>query len=376
MSASITYSRRVRPTPFTSRLEANGVSGYTVYNRMLLPTLFAMSLEDAYWHLREHVQIWDVSCERQVEITGPDAARLVQLMTPRDLSKAKLGRCYYAPIIDQHAGMLNDPMIIKLADDRYWVSIADSDILLYAKGLAIGLNLSVEVVEPDVSPLAIQGPKSDDLMASVFGEEIRALKFFGYTEIEFMGRRMIVSRSGYSSQGGFEIYLNDSTLGPALWDTLWDAGSSFSIAPGCPNLIDRLEGGLLSYGNDIGIENNPLEVGLEGYCHHDRDIACIGRDALRQIAKNGPKRLLRWIHYEGDNVPVCRDKWPLMTGGKQVGILTSTAWSPRLKANVAVGQIDHELALTNGEIDVMTADGRRLPGRFYDTPFRDFAIAA
>ncbi|MEM7260141.1 MAG: dimethylsulfoniopropionate demethylase, partial [Pseudomonadota bacterium] len=225
MTARLAVSRRLRSTPYTPRIEALGVSDYSIVNHTVLPKGFGRSVEDDYWHLRDHVQLWDVSCQRQVELKGADAARLVQLMTPRDLRQAQIGQCLYAPLIDHHAGMLNDPVILKLAEDQYWLSIADSDVLLWAKGLTVGLNLNVSVTEPDVSPLAVQGPKADALMKRVFGPAVHDVTFFNFKWLDFNGRALLVARSGYSKQGGFEIYLDDSSLGLTLWDALWHAGA-------------------------------------------------------------------------------------------------------------------------------------------------------
>ncbi len=191
-----------------------------------------------------------------------DAARLVQMMTPRDLRKARFGQGLYVPLIDDNAGMLNDPVLQKRGDDHFWLSIADSDILLWAKGLAYGMRLDVEINEPDVSPLAIQGPKAVDLMADLFGERIRVLPHFGFAMFDVLGTQQLIARSGYSKQGGYEIYLQGGQLGSDLWDMIWDAGQAYNITPGCPNLIERIEGGLLSYGNEFTCENNPLECGF------------------------------------------------------------------------------------------------------------------
>ena len=242
----LNMSRRIRRTPYTDRVEQIGVQGFSVVNHMLLPKAFKTSVEEDYWHLREHVQIWDVSCERQVQIEGPDAAELLQWMTPRDISNAKVGDCLYVPIIDANAGLINDTVMLKLSNNKFWLSIADSDVLLYAMGLALGRGLDVEVSEPDVSPLAVQGPKTEDLLAGLFGEHIRDIGFFKFGWIEFENTHQLIARSGYSRQGGFEIYLSGGHLGSALWDAVWSAGQTFNIAPGCPNLIERIEGGLFS----------------------------------------------------------------------------------------------------------------------------------
>ncbi|MBQ0751477.1 MAG: dimethylsulfoniopropionate demethylase, partial [Roseovarius sp.] len=198
-------SRRLRRTPFSQGVEAAGVKAYTVYNHMLLPTVFR-SVEEDYRHLKEAVQVWDVACERQVELRGPDAGRLMQMLTPRDLRGMTPGQCFYVPIVDETGGMLNDPVAVKLSEDRWWISIADSDLLYWVKGIVQGWRLDVLVDEPDVSPLAIQGPRADDLMAAVFGDAVRDIRFFRFGHFDFQGRDMVIARSGYSKQGGFEIY--------------------------------------------------------------------------------------------------------------------------------------------------------------------------
>ena len=367
-------SRRLRRTPYTEKVEALGVRGFSVVNHMLLPKAFRWSVEDDYWHLREHVQIWDVSCQRQVEIRGADAARLVQWMTPRNLSRAQVGQCLYVPLVDQAGGMVNDPILLKLAEDRFWLSVADSDVLLWAKGLALGAALDVVVEEPDVSPLAIQGPRAEALMAAVFGDGIRALRFFKFARFEFMGTRQVIARSGYSRQGGFEIYLQDSRLGPALWDNLWEAGQAFNLRPGCPNLIERIEGGLLSYGNDMTRENNPLECGLGAFC--DLDGAAhsggIGMDALQSIAANGITRQIRGLVFNGAPCPTCASPWPVIrkhSDGPTLGAATSAIYSPRLRANVALGMIAREFWDPGQPVLVRSADGKTREGFVTALPF-------
>ena len=228
---------------------------------MLLAALFDTP-ENDYWHLCEHVQVWDVSCERQVEVVGPDAARLVQLMTPRDLSKTKILQGKYAPMCDAKGHILNDPIVIKLADDRWWISVADSDIKFWAKGLAQGYGFDVRVFEPDVFPLAVQGPKADELMARVFGESVRDIRFFHGKMLAFQGVEMYVARSGWSKQGGFEIYLHQAELAEPLWDELFEQGKDYNVRAGYPNGTERIEAGLLSYGSDMDEHDNPLECGL------------------------------------------------------------------------------------------------------------------
>ena len=291
---SIAKSRRLRSTPYTSRIEEQGVTAYTTYNHMLLPAAFG-SLEDSYHHLKESVQVWDVAGERQVEINGKDSAKLVQLMTCRDLSKSKDGRCYYCPIIDDKGGIINDPVVLRLSSDRWWLSIADSDVLLFAKGLAIGNNFSVNIFEPDVNIIAVQGPKSFKLMEKIFGEKITQLKFFGFDYYDFKGTKHLIARSGWSKQGGYEIYVEHTKSGLDLYDTLFEKGKDLDVKPGCPNLIERIESALLSYGNDIDINDNPLECGFDKFVNVDSDINFLGKERLIKIKSEGVSKKLMGV---------------------------------------------------------------------------------
>ena len=351
-------SRRVRQTPFSPRVEALGVKGYTVYNRMLLASVFR-SLEEDYRHLKTHVQIWDVGCERQVELRGPDAARLVQFMTPRDLSRAVVGQCLYAPLIDRAGGMINDPVILKLAEDRFWLSIADSDVSLWASGLAQGKGFDAEVGEAAVWPLAVQGPKAEDLMARVFGEEVRAIKFFRFLELPFQGHPLVVARSGWSKQGGFEIYLDRADLGLTLWDALWQAGEDLYVGPGCPNLIERIEAGLLSYGNDMTLEHNPLECGLDRFCALDKPIDCLGLDALRRIKDLGIQRRICGLKLDIPAFEPCYEPWPVSSGGAAIGQVSSAAFSPDLDAMISIAMLDRGHWDPGCRVEVETPGGQR-----------------
>ena len=239
---SIAKSRRLRSTPYTSRIENQGVTAYTVYNHMLLPAAFG-SIADSYEHLKKDVQVWDVAAERQVEIQGKDSAKLVQLMTCRDLSKSKIGRCYYCPIIDDEGNLVNDPVVLKLAEDKWWISIADSDVIFFAKGLASGYNFDVKIVEPIVDIIAVQGPKSFDLMEKVFGKIIKELKFFGFSYFNFEGSQHLIARSGWSKQGGYEVYVQDTQSGQKLYDHLFEVGKEFS-----DEIRPRVQRGQLSNG--------------------------------------------------------------------------------------------------------------------------------
>ena len=355
---SISTSRRLRRTPFSEGVERAGVRAYTVYNHMLLPTVFR-SVEEDYHHLKNAVQVWDVACERQVEIRGPESGRLVQMLTPRDLRGMLPGQCYYMPIVDETGGMLNDPVVIKLAEDRWWISIADSDLLYWVKGLAYGYRLDVLVDEPDISPLAVQGPRAEQLMARVFGDSVSQIRFFRFSHFDFMGRDMVVARSGYSKQGGFEIYVNGEDMGMPLWNALMEAGTDLDVYAGCPNVIERIESGLLSYGNDMTYDNTPHECGLGRFCNTQSAIGCIGRDALLRVAKEGPIRQIRAISIDGEPVPICDRFWPISVNGKTVGRVSSATWSPDFQTNVAIGMVHTAYWDPGTKLTVATPKGPR-----------------
>jgi len=371
VATKLQSSIRLRATPYKSRVEQLGVSDFSVVNHTLLPKGFGDTQQNDYMHLKTHVQLWDVGCQRQVELRGTDAAHLAQLMTPRALTNSKVGQCFYAPMVDEFGGMLNDPVILKLAEDQFWFSIADSDVLLWAKALAYALKLDVTVDEPDVWPLAIQGPKSEELLVRVFGEQVREIGFFRFKQLPFKGRQLPVARSGYSKQGGFEIYLDDSRLGEALWDACWAAGEGLSLRPGCPNLIERIEGGLVSYGNEMTRANNPLECGMEQYCQLDGSIEFIGLSALQKIQKQGVTQQIKGVIFDGDPCPPCSRPWPLTVNESEAGKLTSAIWSPRFNANVGLGMLSKMHWSPGTAVTVESEDGLQRSGRVTALPMLD-----
>jgi len=356
-SPTLSLSRRVRSTPFSGRLNEWSVESYTVYNRTLLPTVID-SVEVDYRHLKDHVQVWDVSCERLVEIYGSDASRFIQFLTPRDLSGIPIGKCWYTPMVDDMGGMLNDPVSLRLADDRYWVSLADSDLFLWCKGLAYGLGLNVDVYEPDVSTLAVQGPKAEDLVCKIFGAGVRSLSFFHFCILPFRQQNLLIARSGYSRQGGFEIYIEGTDQAEPLWDELFKLGKDLNVRVGAPNLIERIEAGFLSYGNDMTQVNNPYECGLGKYCQPET-VECIGREALLKIAEEGPTRQIRSIAIDGEPLVGCENTWGVVVNGEEVGFITSAAWSPDFKTNVAIGMIRVGYWDDGTQVQVETPSGLR-----------------
>ena len=362
-------SRRLRPSPYEKRVLENGATAFSLYNKMILPMVYD-SYEAEYEHLCKHVQIWDVACERQVEIVGPDALRLVELITPRDISRCAVGQCMYAPLCDENGGIINDPVLLRLAEDRYWLSIADSDVCLWAKGIAYGRGFDVRVFEPDVSPLAIQGPKADDLMADVVGEHARDIRFFRFIDETIAGTRVKLARSGWSGQGGFEVYLQDSSKGLDLWDVFWEAGRKYDLRAGAPNLIERLESGLKSYGSDMTIDSNPLEAGLEKFIDLDKPAEYMSRDALRKIAEAGPSKRLVNLAIDGEPLGPMRSDWAVLDqDGSSVGMVTTKVWSPRFATNIAFAIVRSSHAAVGTRLAV-DADGDRRTAAIRDVKWR------
>ena len=363
----IARSRRLRSTPYTSRIENQGVTAYTVYNHMLLPAAFG-SLEESCDHLKKNVQVWDVAAERQVEIFGKDAAKLIQLMTCRDLSKSKVGRCYYCPIIDENGNLVNDPVILKLAEDRWWVSIADSDVIFFAKGLASGNKFDVKIYEPNVDIFAVQGPKSFDLMEKIFGKKIKDLKFFGFDYFEFNGVKHLIARSGWSKQGGFEVYVENTQSGLELYDQLFELGKEFNVKPGCPNLIERIESGLLSYGNDFDNNDNPFECGFGKYVNLDTNINFLGKDKLKKIEKEGIKRKLMGVLIETDKINLTTSLNIKDNNNNFIGELRSACYSPHFKKVIGIAMINQPYCKAS-ESGIIEIDGNSLSLKVCDLPF-------
>jgi len=335
---SIAKSRRLRSTPYTTRIEKQGVTAYTIYNHMLLPAAFG-SIEDSYKHLKEHVQVWDVAAERQVEISGKDSAELVQLMTCRDLSKSKIGRCYYCPIIDENGNLVNDPVVLKLGENKWWISIADSDVIFFAKGLASGQKFDVKIVEPEVDIMAIQGPKSFALMEKVFGKKITELKFFGFDYFDFEGTKHLIARSGWSKQGGYEVYVQNPQSGQKLYDHLFEVGKEFKVGPGCPNLIERIESALLSYGNDFDNNDNPFECGFEQYVSLDSDVNFLGKEKLKKIKSDGIKKKLMGIKFDAKEISLSGSLDLKDENNNIIGDLRSACYSPHFEKVIGIAMI-------------------------------------
>ncbi len=366
----LNFSRRIRRTPFTASVEKYGVTGFSVVNHTLLPKSFQHSIEDDYLHLQKYAQIWDVGCQRQVEIKGRDALKLIELMTPRSISELNKKKCLYIPLTDENGGIINDPILIKISDEHYYLSVADSDVLLWARGLAIGLGLNVRIREPDVWPLAIQGPKAADVLAKVFGERIHSLKKFNFDYFPLDGSSQLIAKTGYSRIGGFEIYLSRPELGTFLWETILEAGKPENIRPGSPNIIDRVEAGLLSYGNEMTVENTPLECNMDKFLDIYKEEDYIGKKVLLRQIKYGIKRRIKGVIYKGPRLPTITRPLQVFDTDKKtiVGNLTSGAFSPFFKNNIGLGMINEGYWDNNKKILVNINDQEFREGLIKDLP--------
>jgi aminomethyltransferase len=338
----ITPSARLRPSPFYEATLAEGVCAFTTYNHMLMPTSYGKPLEE-YWRLINGVSQWDVAVERQVQLRGPDAGRLAQILAPRDLSKCKVGQGKYVPLVNHQGVLINDPICLKLADDLYWLSIADSNIWFWASAIAAERGLRVEVSEPDVSPMAIQGPKAEDVVAHLCGDWVRGLKYFWFREFDLGGIPLVVARSGWSKQGGFELYLRDGSQGTKLWTLVKEAGQPWGIGPGNPNWSERVESGLISFGGDTDGQTNPFEVRMGKYVDLHVPDDTVGIQALRRIAEEGPKRhSLGIILDAGDPVSPGFSWNPIYKDGVKVGDLTNCIFSIRVQKNLGFALISRD----------------------------------
>ena len=341
------FGTQIRKSPYFDSTVKWGATGFSVYNHMYIPRDFG-DPEKNFWNLINDAILCDVAVERQVEITGPDAAEFTQLLTPRDLSNLSIGQCKYVLITNNEGGLLNDPILLRLGENHFWLSLGDSDILLWAQGVAINSGLDVSIKEPDVSPLQLQGPKSIDVMKSLFGENIINIKYYWLIETELNGIPLVVSRTGWSSELGYEIYLRDGSRGNELWELIMEAGKKFNLQPGHTSSIRRIEGGMLSYHADADINTNPFELGMDRLVNLDNDNKFIGKDALIRIKETGIKRKQVGIIIDCDPLKGPNTTfWPILKNNNNVGKVTSAVYSPRLKQNIALGMVSIE----NAEID-------------------------
>ena len=351
------FGTQIRKSPYFEATIRWGAKGFSVYNHMYIPRDFG-NPEQNFWNLVNDAILCDVAVERQVEITGPDASKFVQTLTSRDLSKMAVGQCKYILITNAEGGLLNDPILLRLAENHYWISLADSDILLWAQGVAVHAGMDVTIDEPDVSPLQLQGPKSGKIMQALFGDSILDLKYYWLRELELDGMPLLISRTGWSSELGYEIYLRDSKDGDRLWERIMAAGEPFGLKPGHTSSIRRIEGGMLSYHADADNKTNPYELGLDRLVSLDIDADFIGKAALRRIKEQGVSRKQIGLVIEGEPLKGPNTSyWPIKKDGVTIGKVTSAVYSPRLKQNIALAMVSTAHAVIGSQVEVVNKTG-------------------
>jgi len=370
MKKEFSFGTQVRKSPYFDATVRWGAKGFSVYNHMYIPRDFGDPVQN-FWNLVNDAILCDVAVERQVEITGPDAAQFVQLLTPRNLSECAVGQCKYVLITDENGGVLNDPVLLRLAENHFWLSLADSDILMWAKGVAVNSGLDVNLGEPDVSPLQLQGPKSGEIAKAIFGERIDGLKYYWLEEFELNGIPLIISRTGWSSELGYEIYLRDGSRGNELWDHIMEVGKPMGLVPGHTSTIRRIEGGMLSYQADMDYTVNPFELGLGRLVDLEMDADFIGKEALKKIKSDGIKR--SQVGIEISCTPLKHPNtsyWPIMVGSEEVGYITSAVYSPRLDKNIALAMMDVNHSAIDTAAETTTPEGN-FPIKVVQKPFYD-----
>ena len=349
----------MRKSPYFDATRRSGAKAFTVYNHMYLPTSYTDPVTE-YWSLVNDVAVWDVACQRQVEISGPDAHRFVQFLTPRDMSRCQVRQCQYLLLTDEAGGIINDAVLLRVEENKFWLSPGDGDVLLWAKGVAVNSGMDIEITEPDVSPLQIQGPKSPLVMRALFGESILDLKYYWLMETELDGIPLLVSRTGWSGELGYELYLRDSKFGNELWERVMQAGKSYNIAATPPSTIRSVEGGLLSYISDISLADTPFILGVDWLVNLEQPDDFVGRKALEKIKSGGPTRLLVGIELLGDAMDAGNTEfWPVSVGDKVIGHVTRCVFSPRLKKNIGFANVPVAYANFGTELMITTPAGDR-----------------
>jgi len=355
----IAIGPRVRKSPYFDATLRWGAKAFTIYNHMYMPTVYTDPVSE-YWSLVKDVTLWDVASERQVEIGGPDALEFVQRLTPRDMSKCRVGQCQYMVLTAEDGGIINDAVLLRLAEDRFWISPGDGDVLLWAGGVAVNSGLQVSVFEPDVSPLQLQGPKAPEVASALFGDWVWDLRYYWLRETTLDGIPLVLARTGWSGELGFELYLQDRHRGDELWERVMAAGKAFDIAPIAPSTIRSVEGGLLSYVSDIRRSDNPYVLGMERLVDLDKAVDFIGKEALRKIRDEGAARRLVGVEMEGELKGGSNDRfWKVYSNDRPVGHVTRLVRSPRLEKNIGFASVPAELSDIGTALTVETNDGRR-----------------
>jgi aminomethyltransferase len=369
---------RLRKSPYFWKSRAHGVAMYSVYNHTYHPRHYGDPVGE-YWALLTGVTLWDVGVERQIEISGPDAFAFTNTLVPRDLHKCAVGQCKYVFVTAPDGGILNDPVLLRIAEDRFWLSLADSDVGLWAAGLAHAGGWRVTVREIDVAPIQIQGPRAKDVVADLFGREVADMPYYDLRHAVLDGLEVVVSRTGYSGEIGYEVYLHHATRDAgALWDRVWEAGVPHGMRPIGPCHIRRIEGGMLAHGADITAATNPLEVGYDYTWMVDleQEADFVGKDALRRIKAEGVTRSMVGLEIDGEPLGSYNDGsmiepfGVLDDVGRPIGSVTSACFSPRLERNIGLAMVPVEQTGIGTRLDVAVPGGTRA-GVVVEKPFVD-----
>lgn len=348
---------RIKKSPFFEKAVEYGATEFHPYNGMWMPVGYDSPVNE-YWNVLERASLWDVGVQKCVEIAGPDAEAFMQLLTPRDITTIEPGRCAYVFLTNQDGGVLNDPVMLRIAEDRFWLSTADSDMYLWAKGVSAFSGHEVEITTPHVYPMQLQGPRSAEIMVDVFGEEILDLRYYWWIRSSVDGIDVVISRTGYSSELGYEVYLLGEARGGELWEILMTAGQPYGISPGSPNRIRRIEGGVLDYASDITPDENPLELGLDRLIAWDTDF--LGKAALEKVRNEGVRRRLIGLFLDGPALQKNNEhRWPVTSASTKVGFVTNAVHSPRLDRNIAFAMIDVPFDANDTVLTVETVEGSR-----------------
>lgn len=364
LAPKLTIGSRIRKSPYFDATLRYGARAFTVYNHMYMPTVYTDPVTE-YWQLVTNVTLWDVGCERQVEITGPDASKFVQLLTPRDLTACGVNQCRYVLLTGDDGGIINDAVLLRLAEDHFWLSPGDGDVLLWAEGIATHADMQVSICEPDVSPLQLQGPKAPEVARTLFGDVAIDMKYFHMRQLDLDGIPLVLSRTGWSGELGYELYLRDGERGEELWDKVMTAGQAQNIIPAAPNTIRSIEGGMFSYFSDITRYDNPWTIGLERLVDLDQEANFLGKGALEKIRTDGTKRRLVGIEIDGEPIAGNDALWFVQSNDKAVGYVSRCVYSPRLEKNIGFANVPVNCARagTNLRIEMPAglADARVVP---------------
>ena len=349
-------STRVRKSPYWHLSINEGCWRATVYNRIYHPRGYVKPEDGGamveYDALVNHVTMWNVAVERQIQVKGPDAESFVDYVITRDATRIKDMHAKYVILCNEAGGVLNDPVLLRLNRNEFWFSLADSDLMLWLQGVNVGKKFDVEINEIDVAPVQIQGPKSEALMVDLLGKGISDVPVYGLMDGEIDGCKVIISQSGFSGEKGYEIYLIDATLhAEKLWNAVKAAGKSHNLMVIAPAHHRRIAAGILSWGQDADFETSPFQCNLGYQVPRKKSSDYIGKEELNKQRKmiesgNYPfKLILVGIVLGGKNIEeYAPDFWTisLSKNSDPVGYVTSPWYSPELETNIAMGYVPVE----------------------------------